>query len=189
MPPIKHFSEADRPDNWGSMTKKERACFYQKMYALKNPEKILEMRRQVYMRHRDEIKRKSAEYARNNKDKVRACRRAYEQKRRLNDPSFRITLNMRHRLQLAINAAKAHKSVGTLSLVGCDPSTLKSYIESKFKPGMTWENYGKWHIDHIRPCASFDLMNEDEQKACFHYTNLQPLWAFENQSKGDKYNG
>ena len=52
---------------------------------------------------------------------------------------------------------------------------------------MTWENHGEWHIDHIKPCASFNLLNEDEQKKCFHYTNLQPLWASENLSKGCKY--
>jgi DNA/RNA endonuclease G (NUC1) len=48
---------------------------------------------------------------------------------------------------------------------------------------MTWENYGKWHIDHIKPCANFNLSNDDEQKLCFHYTNMQPLWAIDNQRK------
>ena len=52
---------------------------------------------------------------------------------------------------------------------------------------MSWGNYGKWHVDHIRPCASFNLVNEEEQKKCFHYTNLQPLWAKDNLSKGSKY--
>jgi len=52
---------------------------------------------------------------------------------------------------------------------------------------MTWENHGEWHIDHIKPCSLFNLLNEDEQKKCFHYTNLQPLWASENLSKGCKY--
>ena len=60
---------------------------------------------------------------------------------------------------------------------------LKIHIEGKFVEGMTWENHGSWHLDHVRPCCSFDLKNEEEQKKCFHYTNLQPLWAVENLSK------
>ena len=52
---------------------------------------------------------------------------------------------------------------------------------------MTWDNHGQWHIDHIKPCAKFDLTDKDQQKACFHYTNLQPLWKEDNLSKRDSY--
>ena len=72
-------------------------------------------------------------------------------------------------------------------MLGCSISFLKIFLEAKFKEGMTWENHGEWHIDHIKPCASFNLLNDDEQKKCFNYTNLQPLWALENLSKGFKY--
>lgn len=58
--------------------------------------------------------------------------------------------------------------------------------KSKFQKGMTWENHGDWHIDHIKAIATFNLLDEDEQKKCFHWSNLQPLWADENISKGDK---
>ena len=63
----------------------------------------------------------------------------------------------------------------------------KSNLEKQFTDGMTWENQGKWHIDHIRPCASFNLENEIEKHMCFHYTNLQPLWGSENISKSDSF--
>lgn len=59
-----------------------------------------------------------------------------------------------------------------------------SHLESLFKPGMSWENHGEWHIDHILPLASFDLTDEQQAAKACHYTNLQPLWASENMSKG-----
>jgi len=81
------------------------------------------------------------------------------------------------------------KSGHTLELLGCSVEFLKKHLESKFKSGMTWDNHGfhGWHIDHIRPCSSFDLLKPEEQAKCFHYTNLQPLWAEENLKKKDKY--
>lgn len=59
-------------------------------------------------------------------------------------------------------------------------------LEQQFTEGMTWENYGEWHVDHIRPCVSFDLSIPEQQQECFHYTNLQPLWAKDNLQKSDK---
>ena len=100
------------------------------------------------------------------------------------DPSYRATKNIRRRLTLAVQAAKARKSCGTVQLVGCTWDHLRAHLESQFTPGMTWDDYGQWHIDHIRPCASFDLSDLEQQKECFHYTNLQPLWAEENIKKG-----
>jgi len=77
----------------------------------------------------------------------------------------------------------------TFELLGCSAQELKIWIESKFKPGMTWENYGLhgWHIDHIIPCVSFkDFTKIETQRACFNYKNLQPLWAAENLMKSSK---
>lgn len=88
---------------------------------------------------------------------------------------------LRSRMRHLLKRGKSRMS----SLIGCSPQFLRQYIEENFKPGMTWQNYGSmWHIDHIRPCASFDLSRKSEQRACFHYTNLQPLWAHENTAKG-----
>jgi hypothetical protein len=93
---------------------------------------------------------------------------------------------LRTRLGSALKSQKAIKSNKTMDLVGCSIPYLRGYLEAKFKEGMTWENHGEWHIDHIKPCASFNLLDEVEQKKCFHYKNLQPLWASENLSKSDK---
>ena len=73
-----------------------------------------------------------------------------------------------------------------MKLLGCSLDFLKQYLEFQFKKGMSWSNYGKWHIDHIKPCASFDLSKPNEQHKCFNYINLQPLWAIDNLRKKDK---
>ncbi len=80
------------------------------------------------------------------------------------------------------------KIAKTLELLGTDIPTFRAWLESKFQDGMNWRNIGKfgWHIDHVIPCSSFDLADEKQQRKCFHYTNLQPLWWRDNLSKGNK---
>ena len=81
-----------------------------------------------------------------------------------------------------------YKTFHTIKYLGCTAIQLKDYIASKFQSGMTWENHGKfgWHVDHIKPSASFDFNDPKQIEAAFHYTNLQPLWWFENLKKGSK---
>ncbi len=74
-----------------------------------------------------------------------------------------------------------------LELLGCSRDELKNLLEKKFTENMTFENYGEWEIDHIRPLASFNLKSIDEVKICFNHNNIQPLWKNENRSKKDKY--
>lgn len=78
------------------------------------------------------------------------------------------------------------KAGRTMELVGCTAAELRDHLESQFQPGMSWENYGEWHVDHRRPCASFDLLDPAQQLECFHHTNLQPLWALDNLRKSKK---
>jgi hypothetical protein len=111
----------------------------------------------------------------------------YEKGRKKIDAQFKLLKTLRSRLGSAIKSQNSYKNNKTIHLLGCSISFLKNFLETKFKEGMTWENHGEWHIDHIKPCASFNLLNEQEQLMCFHYTNLQPLWAYENLSKGSKY--
>ena len=75
-----------------------------------------------------------------------------------------------------------------VTIIGCTLEQLKKHLENQFTAGMTWKNYGRngWHIDHIKPCTSFDLTDPKQQRKCFHYSNLQPLWAAENISKGNR---
>lgn len=113
-------------------------------------------------------------------------RNDYHKKYRNNNPSAKIASYCRNRIRLAIK--NSWKSESSLSLTGCNNwNELMLYLESKFQTGMSWDNMGDWHIDHIKPCSSFDLTKIEEQKKCFHYSNLQPLWAKDNLSKSNKY--
>jgi hypothetical protein len=105
-----------------------------------------------------------------------------------NDPSFKVSCLFRNRLHDALKAQMVTKEKRSQEICGCTWSELKEHLEKQFKEGMTWDNhsYYGWHIDHIKPCASFDLTNQEELLKCFHYTNLQPLWAKDNLSKGCK---
>ena len=98
----------------------------------------------------------------------------------------KIAVNLRNRINLALYGK--NKSASTQKLIGCTITELFDYLQAQFAEGMTWENHGRngWHIDHIRPCASFDLSDPEQQRQCFHYSNLQPLWAADNLSKGSK---
>ena len=84
--------------------------------------------------------------------------------------------------EVAGNGARKTKATFEL-LEECSTDELNKHLESLFQQGMSWDNYGEWHIDHIRPCASFDLTDFEQQKQCFHYSNLQPLWAADNFAK------
>ena len=131
--------------------------------------------------------KKRNEYYQNNKRQTIVQNTNYQVARCKVDPLFKLERNLRCRLYHALKNQKADKSNRTKKLTGCELPFLKGYLEAKFTEGMTWENHGSWHVDHIRSCCSFDLTQEEEQKKCFHYTNLQPLWARDNLSKEGKF--
>ena len=101
-------------------------------------------------------------------------------------PSARLRKTVMNRIWSAMKNQRVN-GVGSFSLVGCPVGFLRSYIEGKFEKGMSWDNYGAWHVDHIRPCASFDLSDKEQVLQCFNWRNLQPMWASENMSKGSFY--
>lgn len=103
-----------------------------------------------------------------------------------NNLNLNLTQILRSRCYNALKCKNNRKSTHTLDLLGCSIEHLKRHLESQFKEGMSWDNYGKWHVDHIIPCSYFDLTKEENQRICFNYRNLQPLWAKENDSKGAK---
>ena len=155
---------------------------YDKAYYQQNAEK----RKEYQKAYREQNAEKNKEYKKawdkQNADK----RRIYERNKRKTDPNYKLTQNLRTRVRETLNGKS--KSKNTLKLLGCSVDFFKKHLENQFQPGMSWENYGfdGWHMDHIVPCASFDLSDPEQQQKCFHYTNLQPLWAKDNMSKNAK---
>jgi len=125
------------------------------------------------------------EYRRIHKDQIREQEKEHKKKKRRIDIKYRIRCYLSKRIWQALKGI--NKSKTTMKLLGCSIDFFKLHLQSKFQSGMSFSNYGKWHIDHIRPCASFDLTKPEEQRKCFHYTNLQPLWAEDNWRKNDNY--
>lgn len=144
-------------------------------------------------------KTKTEQLARNkewkaaNREHVREYMRAYakkwDKKQRATNPNYKIRKNLRCRLYSALRSQNIKKTMHTMVLIDCSIEFLRGWLEAKFTDGMTWNNYGTWHMDHIRPCSSYDLTDEAQQFKCFHYTNLQPLWDIDNLKKGAHWSG
>lgn len=130
----------------------------------------------------ERVSRYNREWTKNNP----GYRREYVKNKYHTDPSFKMSVLLRRRLSESVT----RKGARTMELLGCPIVWLEVHLESLFKPGMSWDNHGPvWHIDHIKPCSAFDLTDLEQQKICFHWTNLQPLFALENKRKSDSYHG
>jgi len=116
----------------------------------------------------------------------------YGSLRRKKDPNFKLRTNIRSRLTSFFRTISSElsntgtKQVSAIRDLGCTTEELVRHFESKFTPGMSWENYGLWHVDHIKALATFDMADPKQRKMAVHYTNLQPLWAKDNLSKGKR---
>jgi hypothetical protein len=161
---------------YGKKYRKENAEYvaaWHKAHNKKNAVSISKQKQGYYIRKKDHIIKRTMAYAK----KVSLA----NTKQGIN---FRIVRACRTRVW---NLLKGNfKSASTMALVGCTGDELRKHLESKFEPWMTWENYGKWDIDHIIPCAKFDLECPVQQHACFHYSNLQPMEHIANIKKRDK---
>lgn len=162
---------------------------YNKQYILKNKEKY----KKYQTKNSDKIKQYNKQYNLLNKEKIKQYNLLNREKivkqtnhsskiRKKNDPLFRLSSTLRTRIWDVFKKQKHIKNIKTEQLLGASFDFVKQHIENKFQEGMNWENYGKWHVDHIIPLAS--AKDEKELKKLFHYTNLQPLWALDNLLKG-----
>lgn len=184
MPSKDSITKKEYHKIWYKKNKKKRSKQI-KEYYLKNKERLLNLQKTYRLNNCKKISIKNKIYYLSKRKKIIKQTILRNKNKYLLDNNFRLIKILRTRIVGALRGVD--KSKKTFKLLGV-PSIefLKQYLESKFKPGMSWKKRGLIHIDHIIPCAAFDLSDPKQQAKCFHYTNLQPLWAHENLSKGAK---
>lgn len=164
----------------------EKLLLQQKFYRINNKQKIKDRDKKYRIKNKNKIRIKHQEWSNKNREYLREYKNQKYHDKHKHNLQNRLRSSLRSRIRLAIGKGK--KCAKTMDLVGCTLEDLRKHIEKQFVDGMNWNNYGinGWHIDHIKPCSSFDLTKINEQIKCFHYTNLQPLWAKDNLIKSNK---
>ena len=173
---------------------------YIRNYYKSNSDKMKETASRHYYKNRDEINSRAKDNYRENTEDFRKRRKAkywsarednirksseYHLKRLKEDSFYRFVARCRKRVWAAFNESGYSKKTKTFKLIGCTQEEVRMYVELQFEEGMSWDNYGEWHLDHKIPLSSAE--NEEELSLLCHYLNLQPLWASTNVSKGAKY--
>ena len=156
---------------------------YRKKYYQANKERIKEYQKA----NKEHIKEQVKEYYQANKERIDEYIKEYHKERIKVDPLFKMKVNLRRRTSIAFKNKGYNKSTKTQEMLGVDWEVCKAHIEKQFTKGMTWDNQGEWHIDHIIPLSSANT--EEELRKLCHYSNLQPLWAVDNIIKSAKING
>lgn len=190
--PEKYRAAAKRMRNG---PRREKLLQWKRDWNAKNAHKINPKRRAYFHSHKAEKAAYDREYRTRNKERIDARVKkwlrdnrdrvnANQRNRRRTDPQFRLSNNLRCRMNTALRNHGTKRDYPMEKLLGCTVAELMDYLSKRFQSGMTWDNHGQWHIDHIKPCAAFDLTDKEQQMMCFHFTNLQPLWSEDNLAKG-----
>lgn len=166
--------------NWYNENK-EQILNNHKIYRDKNKEKS----KQYYLENKEHLSEYNKKYYEDNKSTIIKKVVEYERNKLKTDFIFKLIKNIRTSFKEWLNGFKKDKR--TFEYVNCTKDELVSHLESLFLEGMTWENYGEWHIDHIKPLSSFDPTKEEDMHEAWSKENLQPLWAKDNIKKGNKY--
>lgn len=159
-----------------------------KKYYLINKDKISEYYKEWSKNNRNELREYHSEWREKNRDILNLKSSEYERNRRRDDPKYRLCARTRTAVYTCLKERNINKNKATFDLLGYSLDDLIVHLESKFVDGMTWENYGEWHVDHIIPMSSFNFnsINDNEFKICWSISNLQPLWSKDNLIKGSK---
>jgi hypothetical protein len=159
-----------------------------KRYYKKNKEDITEWYKEWAKENKSYLKEQHTKWRENNKDHVNKYKRDYERKRRAEDPKYRLGVRTRTAVWQLLKERGVKKTNKTFDLLDYSIEELMTHLELLFTTGMTWDNYGEWHVDHKIPMNSFQFESTDDIgfKECWKLSNLQPLWGPENLSKGTK---
>ena len=184
---------------------KQCICQQASEYDNSHKDKVKQTKAAYRANNRGKFRARYKGYYERNKDKINLQHKAYRatpeaklkhkeanklrQRKYRANPMKKVINSCRRRIHHALTNQLTSKTTRTLELTGCTVAQLVAHLENQFTNGMTWDNYGLkgWHIDHIKPVSSFNLMDANEQKLCFHFTNLQPLWWFDNLKKSSSY--
>jgi hypothetical protein len=159
-----------------------------KRHYKKNKEKRLSYHKNWYEQNKEHRKQYIKEYREKNKDKIREIKRNYEKTRKANDPLYKLINNFRTAIYQVLKENNVQKNGHYFDILKYSPENLIEHLENKFKDNMTWDNYGEWHVDHIKPISSFQIteIGDKEFMSCWSLENLQPLWGEENIRKSNK---
>lgn len=150
-----------------------------------NPERVAANAAKNRAKNREQRRAYQLEYQKKNRESYNAYQLEYRKRRYKTEPLYALESLCRSRILIAMRKQGFRKTSPTCEMVGCTYEELIAHLESQFAPGMTWENRAtEWHIDHRTPLSS--AKTAEELVALCHFTNLQPLWAKDNHSKGAK---
>jgi len=179
------YSKKYYPKNKGAVAARS------KKWREENKDTVSAYHKQYRIENKQSLAAKAKIYNEENKEKIKETKHKYKgrrnsmrRKRYANDRNYRTITVMRTRMNKVL--AGVSKSKPMLELLGCSLDHFHFHIEQQFTDGMTWDNRGDWHYDHIQPCSSFDQDDPKQQEICWHYTNYQPMWAEDNISKHAK---
>lgn len=175
---------------------KNRCKDCQKVYDKKYNDSRKEKMKEYYLNNKEELKKKAREYYINNSELIKSNQKKYSsinkenrnlylREKKKNDHLFNLTIKIRNLIYITIYNGGFSKKSKTTDILGCSYEEFKSYIQEQFVEGMTWENYGEWHLDHKTPISWAET--EEQIYELNRYTNFQPLWASDNLSKGNKW--
>lgn len=180
---IEHKEESNFKSKKWYWKHKEESKLYHKKYNLEHPEENKLRYKKYYSRNREKILLRNRQHDLEHKDEINLRRKKHLKQRYEMDALHRTLCCLRSRMNYAYKSQGVKKTLRTVELLGCIPEFYQNYLQSHFKPGMTKENNGKrkWVQHHVIGCNKFNLMEPDQQKLCFHYTNIIPMWEDEHK--------